>query len=614
MTEQLLLSVTSIIIIGIAAQWLAWRVGLPSILLLLIFGFVAGPITGFLDPDELLGDLVFPIVSASVAIILFEGGLNLRLNDLRATGHIVRNMIVIGGLLTWIMSAAAAYYILELALPLALLFGAILVVTGPTVIIPLLREVRVVSKVSSIVKWEGIVNDPIGAILAVLVFEATLVSGLQETTATIVANLFLTIATGLILGGISIWLLIQMLKRYWIPDYLQTSVTIMVALGAFTASNMVQQESGLFTVTLMGIIMANQKAVSIKHIIEFKENLGVLLLSGLFIILAARLDLAVLAHLGWTSLIFLAVLVLIIRPVSVWAATLKSGLKWQEKLFLSWMAPRGIVAAAVTAIFALELSEEAGLAQAEVMVPEMFLVIVGTVSIYGLSAAPVGRWLGVAHPNPQGVLIVGAHPWAREIGSTLQAEGLQVLLVDTDRANINAARLAGLPTFFASILSDYILDEIELGSLGRILAVSPNDEVNSLATLHFAEVFNRAELYQLPPKQAESNRKETVSPPLRGRILFDTKATYAYLTQRFENGSVIKKTDMTEKFGYSDFRNLYGESGMPLFLIDAIGNLTVFTTDKRPNPQPGDVLISLIGAEKSLPTEAPSEDWLPQVG
>lgn len=597
LNEEILVGLGMILIVGIGAQWLAWRFNLPSILLLLLAGFLVGPVTGWLDPDELLGDLLFPAVSMAVALILFEGGLSLKFREIRTTGHVIRNLMTIGAAATWVISALAAYWALGFDLPMALLLGAVLVVTGPTVIIPLLRHVQAVGRISAIAKWEGIVNDPIGAIMAVLVFEAIVASsehGFEAATATVLISILQTSVVGLILGGLSAILLTLLLQRYWIPDYLQNSVTLMLVLLVFVLSNVVQEESGLFTVTLMGIILANQRAASIKHIIEFKENLRVLLIAALFIILAARLKPEDLTSLGWGSLLFLAILILVARPASVLLSTIRSGLSWREKLFLSWMAPRGIVAAAVTSVFALKLAEEASYMQAELMVPQMFMVIVGTVTIYGLTAAPVGRWLKVAQPNPQGVLIVGAHGWARAIASTLQEEGFKVLLVDTNRANINTARLAGLPAHCASVLSDYIIDELDLAGLGYLLALTSNDEVNSLAALHFTEVFGRAKVYQLPPKEVEHRRRETVSEPLRGRLLFGLEMTYAYLVDRIKNGSSIKKTKLTEKFGYGEFQELYGSQARSLFLINPTGELVILTPDKQPIPQPGQTVISLV--------------------
>ena len=597
MNEDILIGLGTIVVVGIVAQWIAWRFNLPSILFLLIAGFFVGPVTGWLNPDELLGDLLFPVVSISVALILFEGGLSLKLRDLRTTGHVIRNLMTIGALVTWIIAALGAYWVLRFDLPVALLLGAILVVTGPTVIIPLLRHVQAVGRISAIAKWEGIVNDPIGAILAVLVFEAIVASrehGVEAAANTVVISIVETILIGLVLGGLSALLLILLLRRYWIPDYLQNSVALTLVVLAFVLSNLIQSESGLFTVTLMGIILANQRAASIKHIIEFKENLRVLLIASLFIILAARLKLEDLAYLGWGSLVFLAILILIARPASIFLSTIKSGLSWQEKLFLSWMAPRGIVAAAVTSVFALELAHETGYVQAELMVPEMFVVIVGTVTIYGLTAAPVGRWLKVAQPNPQGVLLVGAHRWAQNIASTLQGEGYRVLLVDTNRSNISAARLAGLPAQNASILSEYMVDELDLGGLGYILALTPNDEVNSLAALHFTEVFGRANVYQLSPKEIEHTPRQSVSQPLRGRLLFCAELTYAGLNRRFRNGAIIKKTNLTEQFNYNSFQELYNQQALVLFVIDEVGNLTVVSAGEPPEPLPGQTVISLV--------------------
>lgn len=607
MTEHLLTGLVSIFGLGIAAQWLAWRFHFPSILLLLVFGFIAGPVTGFLHPDEVLGDILFPFVSLSVALILFEGGLSLKLRELRDAGHVIRNLVSLGTLVTWSLATAGAYFLLGFELPLATLFGAVLIVTGPTVIVPLLRQIRASGRTGSIVKWEGIVNDPIGAIIAVFVFEAILISGFQATTVHLVLGIFLTLADGLIFGGLAAVLLIFLLKQHWIPDYLQNGVTIAMVITAFALSNLVQAESGLFTVTLMGVIVANQKWVSIKPIVEFKEQLGTMLLASLFIILAARLRPEQLTEIGWHSAAYLAALILVVRPVAVWVSTLGTGLTWQEKLFLAWMAPRGIVAAAVTAIFALELAEQSNYAQAEEMVPQMFFIIVGTVAIYGLSAAPLGRWLNLAKPNPQGVLFVGAHAWARKIAAVLHNQDIEVMLVDTNRANVRTARLEGLAAVYASVLSEYFDEEIDFGSLGRLAAMTANDEVNSLAALAFAEHFDRSEVYQLPPKEAGTNHKETVSLPLRGRLLFGPTLTYAELSQRFEAGATLKVTRLSQEFNYSAFQERYGNRAIPLFLIDKGRKLSIFTVSHKLNPQPGHTLISLFTAPAEQPHSAQEE-------
>ena len=594
MNHEILLGLGSIIVIGIAAQWLAWRIAIPSILLLLVFGFIAGPLTGFINPDKLLGDALFPIVSISVAIILFEGGLSLKFKDLKKSGNVVRNLISIGALVTWILSSLAVYFILDFDLPIALLLGAILIVTGPTVIIPLLRHVRVTGRVGSIVKWEGIVNDPIGAIIAVLVLEAILIGSFAQTIFTIVTSIIITILISAALGGFGALILIQLLKRHWIPGYLHSSITLMIVVGIFTASNLIQSESGLLSVTLLGILMANQKQANLKHIIEFKENLGILLISTLFIILAARLKLENLADLGVHSLLFLIILIVVVRPASIFFSTIKSDLTWKEKVFLSMMAPRGIVAAAVTSIFAVKLISEGGFEQARFMVPEIFSIIVGTVTFYGLLAVPLGKWLGLASPNPQGVIIAGSHSWAREIGSLLKSKGFDVLMVDTNRENINEARMSGINTIYGSIISDYLVDEIDLGKYGSLLALTPNDEVNSLASLHLTEILGRSKVFQLAPYKQDSARKESVAKPLRGRVLFGSDLHYEKLDELFSSGLKLKSNNITDTFTFEKFKEKYSSDAIPLFIISENKKLEVITPENEPKPEEGDSIISLV--------------------
>ena len=592
--DNILIGLASIIILGIGAQWLAWRLKLPSILLLLVFGFIAGPVTNLLNPDELFGDLLLPIVSISVAIILFEGSLNLRLAELRRVGGVVLKLITLGVLLTWLIGAAAAYFLLDLDLSLSVLLGAILVVTGPTVIIPLLRHLRPSGQVGSILKWEGITIDPIGAVLAVLVFGAIIASGPQEAATSIVTNLSLTILAGGVIGAAGAIVIILLLRAYHIPDFLHSAVTLAVVIGVFTASNLIQTDSGLLAATVMGIVLANQNVVSIRHIMEFKENLRVLLISSLFILLAARLDMNSMAQIASIGgLGFLLVLMLLARPLSVLVSTLRSKVNWPERLFLSCLAPRGIVAAAVASVFALRLAE-AGYPQAELLVPLTFMVIVVTVAIYGLAAAPLAQRLKIARPNPQGVLIIGGHTWARNTALALKEEGFKVLVADANWANISAARMAGLDTFYSNILSQYAQDEIELGGIGRLIALTSDDEFNSLAIIQFANIFGRAEVYQLPPNGESKGQKEVTSHHLRGRPLFGPGITYNYLSGRFADGATIKTTGLTEEFDFDAFQAYHGQDAVPLFLVDQNDNLTVFTADKPPKPQPGQKLISLM--------------------
>lgn len=595
MSEHLLVGLATIIVLGIGAQWLAWRVSLPAILLLLIFGFVAGPATGFINPNEIFGDLLLPLVSVSVAIILFEGGLSLKFSEVRELTGVIRNMVTVGVLVSWVLTSLISYFIFGLGLQISVLLGAVLVVTGPTVIGPLLRHVRPSGRVGSIIKWEGIIIDPIGAVLAVLVFEVIISGGLEQATTLVLISIFKTIVIGLVLGLAGAYLVVVILRRHWVPDFLQNPVSLMIVVFVFVCSNVVQIESGLLSVTIMGIALANQKWASIRHIIEFKENLRVLFISSLFIILAARLTTHELNFvLNFKGLIFLALMIIVVRPLSIFISTYFSDLNLKEKLFLSWMAPRGIVAAAVASVFALRLAD-AGYEQAERIIDITFLVITGTVAIYGLSAFSVAKRLGIAKPNPQGILMVGAHSWARSIARILHENGFQVSLVDSNWANISAARQEGLKAYYENILIEDLSEDIELDGIGKLIAITRNDEVNSLAALHFIEDFGRSQVYQLPKiSKFSAKSEESIPQHLRGRLLFGPESTFSYLDDKFASGATLKRTPLTGEFNYDSFKELYGDKALPMFIIKESGDLVVLASDNTPKPLPGQYLISLV--------------------
>lgn len=609
MSEYIAVGLASVLALGISAQWLAWRTKLPAILLLLGFGIIAGPVTGLLDPDKLMGDLLSPFVSISVAIILFEGGLSLKMSEFKKIGGTVIKLITIGVLTTWVLSSLAALYILDLGLELSVLFGAILIVTGPTVIIPLLRQVRPTETAGSVVKWEGIVNDPIGAMMAVLVFEVIISGGFSNIDGNAGLVIVQTLAYGTFLGGIGAGIMYFTLKKHWIPDYLQNPVTLMVVIGLFVLSNHLQHESGLLTVTVMGIILANQKSARIKHIIEFKENLQVLLISALFILLASRLEVSALEYFNWTSALFLAVLILVIRPVAIYLSTLGSNLKWNERAFVAWMAPRGIVAAAISAVFALRLEQE-GYASAEQLVPYTFIVIIATVTIYGLSASPVARLLGVAKAAPTGVIIVGAHNWARMIAQAIKDLGFKVLVADSNWENITKARKSGLNTYYGNILSEYAMDEIDLDGIGKILAMTPNDEVNSLTAIQFSEIFGNSAVFQLPPLSSASKKEIESNDSLGGRTLFSKEMNFNKISEFLMAGAGIRKTPITTEFSFSDYKENYGDHTLPLFVVSGTNEIEPFSLDNPPSPQAGDVIIGLVSdnADSKHPSDSETDD------
>jgi NhaP-type Na+/H+ or K+/H+ antiporter len=595
---DIMLGLAALLVLGMAAQWIAWRLKLPSILLLLLFGFFAGPHWFDLGIADLVRrELLFPVVSLSVALILFEGGMTLKLTDLKKHGRVVLRLISVGALVTWVLATLAAWSLAGFDFELALLLGAILTVSGPTVVLPLLRHINPRGRSGSILTWEGIAIDPVGAVLALLVYEGLVsTGGWGQDTGHALVGLLKTAAIGGAGGLAGGWLLVQMLRRYWIPDHLHIPVTLALVVAVFSGTNALQHECGLLAVTVMGIYAANQSHVSVHHILEFKENLRVLLLSSLFILLAARLatteGMEALGSLDMGVIAFLAALILVVRPLAVWFSTRGSQLSREEKIFLAWLCPRGIVAAAVASVFGFQLTER-GYAGAELLMPVTFVVIVGTVVVYGLTSGPVARRLGLAIPNPQGVVFVGASSWVRELAKALQGEGIQVLLVDANRRNVREARLAELPTHRGNALEEEVGHSLDLFGMGRVLAVTPNDEVNTLVTLHYAHTFGRSETYRLAPDTVPAKGRIQQGGELGGRTLFAADADYYALSARFGRGR-IRVTPLTEQFDFEAFLTEHGERVLPLFVIEPDGGLTVATPDLELKPGAGAKIVALV--------------------
>ncbi len=595
MNHHALIELAGILVLGTSAQWLAWRFKLPSILLLLTFGFLAGPVFHLLHPDELLGTTLFPIVSLSVAVILFEGGLTLTLRELRQIGRQLWPLVSVGVLVGWVLGTAGAYFLLGFSRPIAILTGALLVVTGPTVVLPLLRLVRPKGRAGVLAKWEGILNDPIGVLLAVLVFEAILGGSWKEGAASGLLGFLETFGIGTLLGLAGAGVLVVLMRAYHVPDFLQSPATLMLVLAVYAASDLVQPESGLFSVTVMGVALANQRFVEVKHIIEFKENLRVLLIGSLFIILAARIKLEDLTVLGWGSVLFVLALVFIVRPATVFLSMLGSKLTWKEQAFLAWMAPRGIVAAATASVFAIRLAEE-GYPEADRLLPVVFLVIVSTVALYGLTATPVARWLGIAGGQPQGVMILGAHFVARSIAEAIQQAGFPVLLVDNNRTYVKRAKMAGLTAHHGNALSEELPEYLSTEEMGHFLAMTSNDEVNSLASIHYEEMFGERATHQLWPDKEESEGEKgeaTVPKSLRGHYLFKPGFTWDEISSRVRAGWTMKTTKLSDEYTYENFVGRYGEDVVVFFVLRN-NELRVSPADAPLVPKAGDTIMALV--------------------
>jgi len=592
--NNILLSIASIGVLGIACQWFAWWVRIPSILFLLTAGIIVGPVLNLINPDALFGNLLFPFISLSVAVILFEGSLTLKFEDIRGHGKTVSNLVSTGALITWLIIGYSTYHLLNLPIELAFLFGAIVVVTGPTVIIPMLRIVRPNTKVANVLRWEGIVIDPLGALLAVLVFDF-IISGQQNNA---LGMIFLTfgkiIFSGLIIGFVSGWSIGELLRKQYVPQYLRNIFTLISVFAIFVISEMIESESGLLAVTVMGITMANMKDMDIDNILDFKESLSVLLISALFIILAARIELHELIHVGWPAIILLGIIIFVARPISVFTSSIGSDLTVNEKLMVSWIGPRGIIAAAISSLFALRL-EDAGYSEAALIVPLTFVIIIGTVVIQSTTARYIADFLKVREPSPTGLLIIGAGNVARAIGKELQSHGFKTLLTDSTWENIRLARMEGLETYFGNPVSEHADRNLNLIGLGKLLAMSGRLNLDTLACLRFKSEFGKKNIYELKTtREKHTEDKHIVSTKHRGYELFTEDADYGNLAYRLRNQAEIKSTQLSDEFTFEQYLKKYEKGIVPMFAIDDKKRLHVFVVNGEMKPEANWIIIAMI--------------------
>src|SRR5690606_9111714 len=440
-------------LLGIAAQWIAWRTGWPAIVLMLGSGFLAGPVFGLFDPRETFGELLGPMVSIGVALILFEGGLGLNFREFRKYGEGVWRLVVLGVPLGWLFGALACYYIAGLVWPVAILFAGILVVTGPTVVLPLLHQSKIAPRPAAILRWEAIVNDPVGALCAVIAYEYFRLSrdgatGLVDVVPPLLIAAILAGAIGYGAARIIAW----SFPRGLVPEFLKAPVLLVTVIATFVGCNMIEHEAGLVAVTVMGIALANMNEATLRSIHAFKHSVAILLVSGIFVVLAASLDLAPLRTFEWRFGLFLLALLFVVRPATILTSLLFSSIPWKERLFLAWIAPRGIVMVSISGLFALRL-EESGFADGTILIGLSFAVVVATIVAHGFTINAVARLLGVKGESRPGLLIVGANPWTVALARQMHELDTPVMLADPSWSRLRPAREAGLPYYHGEILN-----------------------------------------------------------------------------------------------------------------------------------------------------------------
>lgn len=527
-----MVELAGIIILGILAQWVAWKFKIPAILPLILTGLIVGPFSTLYSIDgnkwiEPLwngkiglfpGESLFNFVSLSIALILFEGGLTLKKDEIRNVGNVIYKLITLGAFITMITAAVAVHFIIGLDWPMSFLFSSLIIVTGPTVITPILRNLPLKKDISTILKWEGILIDPIGALVAVLVFEFITVGehGTQYTKETLI-EFGKIIIIGSSIGFTSAYAFALALKQQWIPHYLLNVIALALVLSVFVMANLFAHESGLLAVVIMGMVLGNMKLPGLKDVLYFKETISILLISILFIVLSANIDLSDLELIyNWNSLILFACVVLIVRPLGVFLCSSKSGLSINEKIFISWVGPRGIVAAGIASLFGLKLTMQ-GVENANYITPLVFMIVLGTVLLNSTTAKAMAKLTNVFLKKSEGILIVGASKPSRMIGSYLKDNKRRVVLIDSNKTNISRALKEGLEAIECDIYADEILEDIELSDIGYLLALTGSKTINEYALNKFKSSFGEEGNFRLisseEMKDPENNPEEGLFSP-----------------------------------------------------------------------------------------------------
>jgi len=585
-THQLVL----LLALGVAAQWLAWRWHFPVIVLLSLAGLAAGPGLGWLNPQAMLGELLHPLIGLGVAVILFDGGLNLRAWELKTARAGVGRLTSVAALLSFTLGAGVAHWIGGLSWPVALVLGAILVVTGPTTIMPMLRHAGLNARTAAYLKWEAIINDPVGALLAVVIFQYFVFSGTDGDLLGALIALGLAGATAILLGMGSGYMTVEAFRRGYVPEYLKGPGLRAVVLAVCSASNAVQSEAGLLSVTLMGLTVGNLGLPSIDEMRRFKEYITILLVSGVFLLLTADLDPALLGALDWRLVALVAAMMLAVRPLAVLLAMLGSNVSWRDRLLLAWIAPRGIVAAAVAGVFAPEMAA-AGYADAQLLVPVVFAMVFATVLANGLTLGWLARRLGLASSARQGVLIVGASPWTTELTRVLSELEVPVLLADSSWHRLRDARLAGLPVYFGEVLSERAEESLELSDIAVLLAATSNDAYNALVCNSLAPELRQENVYQLPMDAADEGDPRGVARGVRGNIAFSETAVIDELLRRHHAGWSLRRTRLTERYSYEDHLRQCPQETLQLLTVAPDGTVTPGSVQHPVAARAGDTVV-----------------------
>ncbi|WP_417481151.1 cation:proton antiporter [Maricaulis sp.] len=587
---------------GVAAQWLAWRLRVPSIVLMMGAGLLLGPIAAvtlghpLLTPDESFGDYLRPMIALAVAIILFEGGITLNFRELRGTTTAVRRMVILAFPLGWALATLALHFIGGLAWDLSAMIGALLTITGPTVVLPLLRQAKLPPRIASVLKWEGIVNDPIGALAAVFVFEAIHQTQLGHSVGSAALALGFGIAIGALLGFVSGIVLSHAFRRGWVPEPMKAPLVLAAVLVCYALADALAAETGLVAVTVFGLVVANSRLASIEEMRRFKEGIASILVASVFVVLAASLTPAALASLGWQHFAAVAAIILVVRPVAVFLATLGSGLSLAEATFIGLIGPRGVVAAATAGHLSVSLLQS-GREDAAVLAPLVFLAVFASVFGCGFAVAPLARSLGLSESGPERLLIVGANPWSLGLADALKKAEVPVTIADTSWRRLRSARLAGHEVYYGEVLSETADWRLEPSRFASLVAVTPNDAYNALVCIEYAPELGRSHVFQLsgfdgPVESARvDDDPSAIAFTARGRTLIRRGRGYDGLARDWWSGWRFKATRLTEEYTLEQCLEDAGEDADFVLARRPNGSISLLGNSSKIPDAPGTLLI-----------------------
>ncbi|WP_025742224.1 cation:proton antiporter [Aquimarina pacifica] len=584
-----MIELSGIIILGILAQWVAWKFKIPAILPLILIGLLVGPLATLYTEDgaKLIqpiwngekgffpGESLFYFVSLAISIILFEGGLTLRRNEIFNVGPVIIKLITIAVVITFFGAGFAAHFIFDLSWPISFLFSSLIIVTGPTVITPILRNIPLKKDVSAVLKWEGILIDPIGALVAVLVFEFIRAGGGEEFTFTALIEFAKIVLFGFTFGFTFAHGLAFSLKKKIIPHYLLNVVTLATVLGVFVLSDAFAHESGLLSVVVMGMVLGNINLPNIDEILYFKESLSVLLISILFILLSANINIEDLKLIyNWKAVTLFLCIVFLVRPLGVFLSSIRSGLKINEKLFISWVGPRGIVAAGIASLFGLKLEKE-GVSGAEYITPLVFMIVLGTVLLNATTARIFAKLVGVFLKKSEGILIIGASKISRLIAAYIKNNNRHVVLVDSNKENIKKAKNLGLEAVEGNIYGEQLKNNIELSDIGYLMALTGNSDINKYAINKFRDQFGEHGSFRLITSE---EMRDPENNPQEG--LFSHTDDYQSLIELAEKYPGIQEIKIMNQKHYQTLIELTNSDKeiIPLFIKDAHKNIRIISS------------------------------------